>query len=229
MQTKTIKAALIAAALGVALAGNGVFAPSAHAQDNGRHYDRNDRNNQNDNRNNRYNRNNRQDWSDLTGQPSIRAGRESGFFIWRSGNTVHLVTTDTNSGSNRYKGEITIDGGRFNNVTREGSSKNQSDKVERPQPDRITFEFNTQTDRDGLRFDVLNGDRITFRLSRDGRNGDRVYFGANKQRMSGDQITFDLRGNYRDNDNYRDNSRDNNRRGSNRYGQNNGYASGRRP
>ena len=222
-----IKAAITAAVSAAVLAGGFVGAPAAHAQDNGRHYDRNDNRD-----NNRYDRNdrNRQDWSDLSGQPYIRTGRESGFFIWRTGNTVHIATTDTNNGNNRYKGEITIDKGHFNNVTREGKSKNNSDKLERPQTDRITFDFNTQTDRDGMRFDVVDGDRLTFRLSRDGKDGDRVYFGSNKRRVSGDAIVVDLRDNNRRNDNNRNdrydrndnrNDRDRNNRRDDRYDGNN--------
>ena len=219
MQTNNKIALLSAGLTAVAAIGGVLFtSSSATAQDNGRQYNRNGQNGQY-NQNDRYNRNNlnnRQNdatsWSNLSGRPSIRAGRESGFFIWRSGNTVHVNTTDTNTGNNFYRGEITIDGGHFNNVGRDGKSQSNSDKVERPEQTRIKFEFNTQRDTDGLHFDVVDGDRITFRLNRDGRDGDRVYVGPSKQQVSGSSFTIDLN--------------DNNNRGGNGGYRNGGYRNG---
>ena len=88
--------------------------------------------------------------SQLKGRPALRAGMDTGYYLWRDYNGFHLRCT-TKNGNARFSGRMTIRGeGSFSRLY--SFSAEESDHVQRTTPKRIEFDFRTAEDLDG--FDV---------------------------------------------------------------------------
>lgn len=106
----------------------------------------------------------------VEGQPaSFSAGGTDGYYVWHDAGGLHLRTTDS-SGVFTYSGVIHTNG-TFVNVN--PVRLEADDKVDVLDNGKtIQFQFVTHSGIDGVDFEVSNGSKVRFTLSRDGNQID---------------------------------------------------------
>ena len=189
MKIQKVQAASAAAAL-AALVGVGLFAtPAAQAQ----------RDRRNRRQNEAITRTDTIPWSTASGRPSVRGGKETGFYIWHDKNTIHIMSSDRSRmssdrsrGRDVFSGTVEIQGrnGGFDSLRNEYNEK--GDRFQMSGNNRINFRFDTHQSKDGFAANIHDGDRVVFHLNRDGHKTGRIFYGSGQAEANGDPVVFDL-------------------------------------
>lgn len=112
------------------------------------------------------------------GTPAMDADDGHGYYLWFDGDRFQLRTTDRGNGPGPsvYTGRITTDGV----FSRVDVVRGEADDWAVAGPRQIDFHFRTYNAQDGVAFRVDGGDRVTFRLYRDGHliRTDHIFIGA---------------------------------------------------
>jgi len=103
-------------------------------------------------------------WSQLAGQPTIAPGRGIGYFIFREGNVVTIMTTNLGNKGRPFQALVTSEGGTLTGA-RPLKLERKQDAFKQPSPDRINFHFTTYGATDGVQFAVNGGERLRIRLN----------------------------------------------------------------
>ncbi len=132
-------------------------------------------------------------WTAAQGQPRVDAGRSvTGFYIWHDRNTVHIVSNDRTKGRDIYSGTVEITGRNAKLDTLRNEYGERGDRFGLVGDDKVTFRFDTHQAKDGFAFNLRGGQRLVFRLNRDGRKTGRIFYGPGKTEAYGDPVVFDL-------------------------------------
>lgn len=102
-------------------------------------------------------------WSQLEGQPTIAPGRGVGYFIFRQGNVVSIVTTNLGNKGRPFQATVTSEGGTLAGA-RSLKLERKQDSFTQPSPERINFHFTTYGATDGVQFTVNGGERLRIHL-----------------------------------------------------------------
>ena len=180
MNQKNIR--LSCATLAAALAVLPAVAPAAHAQRN---------------RNRRANapvtRTRTLAWSSASGMPKIRAGRETGFYVWHDRNTVHIASSDATRGRDIYSGYVEIRGRNAGLDSLRNEYNEGGDRFKQSGTHRVNFRFDTKQSKDGFAFNLHDGQTLVFHLNRDGHKTGRIFYGSRQTEAFGDPVVFNLK------------------------------------
>jgi len=128
--------------------------------------------------------------SRFQGQPTaFNPGSGLGYFIWQDGDRWFLKTTA--QGAQRQLAGIIRTGGTFAGVSRLGLEDNDMVRINESR-NEVIFDLKTESDQDGLSFQLSGGADATFTLYLDGQpvNLSNVYLGS--QNLHPTTQTFNL-------------------------------------
>lgn len=118
-------------------------------------------------------------WSEIDRRPSFNTNSRPGFYVWRQGDDVYVVSNDPNrSRRSRFTGTATVQGGTISNPG--GYRTEARDRWQQVAPNRLRFNFTTDNGLDGVHFRVNGGSRIVMNLQESGTRVDHFYLGQYK-------------------------------------------------
>jgi len=118
-------------------------------------------------------------WSEIDRRPDFSTNSRPGFYVWRQGDDVYVVSNDANrTRRSHFTGIVTIQGGTLSNPG--GYRTEGRDRWQQVSPSRLRFNFTTDNGLDGIKFRVNGGNRIVMNLEEGGTRVDRFYLGQYK-------------------------------------------------
>jgi hypothetical protein len=115
-------------------------------------------------------------WSQLEGRPTIAPGRGVGYFIFREGNVVSIITTNLGNRGRRFQASAILEGNGTLNNARSLKLERKQDVARQPSPTHINFQFMTYGATDGVQFTVNGGTRLRIRLELGQKRPEDVIF-----------------------------------------------------
>ncbi len=118
-------------------------------------------------------------WSEIDRRPDFNTNSRPGFYIWRQGDDVFVVSNDPNrTRRSHFTGVVTVQGGTISNPG--GYRTEARDRWQQVSTNRLRFNFTTDNGLDGVRFRVNGGRRVVINLEEGGTRVDRFYLGQYK-------------------------------------------------
>jgi len=118
-------------------------------------------------------------WSEIDRRPDFNTDSRPGFYVWRQGDDVFIVSNDPNrTRRSRFTGTVTVQGGTISNPG--GYRTEGRDRWQQVSPNRLRFNFTTDNGLDGVKFRVNGGRRVVMHLEEGGTRVDRFYLGQYK-------------------------------------------------
>jgi len=128
-------------------------------------------------------------WSEIDKTPNFDSRSRAGFYVWREGNTVYIVSNARNrDGDTTFSGEATVQGGSVSNVS--GYRTEGDDRFRQSGDNRVSFRFTTDNGLDGVKFNVNGGRRIIIRFQSGNYGETRVFLGRDKIQTRQDPLVI---------------------------------------
>jgi hypothetical protein len=115
-------------------------------------------------------------WSQLEGRPTIAPGRGVGYFIFREGNAVSIITTNLGNKGRRFQASAILEGNGSLDNARSLKLERRQDVARQLSPTQINFQFMTYGATDGVQFTVNGGTRLRIRLELGQKRPEDVIF-----------------------------------------------------
>jgi hypothetical protein len=124
------------------------------------------------------------------GVPPLAPLAPYGYYVWHTGNRVHLRTTDPGDDASIYTGTITTDGTIYD----VDMVRDEADDWAVAGRHHLEFHFRTWNAVDGVSFDVAGATQVTFRLYRNGHliSTEHIFLGAERRHPPGNPFTLVL-------------------------------------
>lgn len=128
-------------------------------------------------------------WSEIDRRPDFNTNSRPGFYVWREGDDVFVVSNDPNrTRASRFTGTVTVEGGSITNTG--GFRTEGRDRWQQASPNRLRFNFRTDNGLDGVKFRVGGGKRVVMNLQEGGTRVDHFYLGRYKVQTTQDPLVI---------------------------------------
>lgn len=128
-------------------------------------------------------------WSEIDRKPNFNTNSRAGFYVWREGDDVYIVSNDPNrTRGSRFTGTVTVEGGTISNTG--GYRTEGRDRWQQISSNRLRFNFRTDNGLDGVKFRVNGGHRILINLQEGGTRVDHFYLGQYKVQTVQDPLVI---------------------------------------
>lgn len=132
-------------------------------------------------------------WSQIDGAPNVlRRKLPPGFYIYRKGNEVSIVSHGVKQRGLVFLGRIMVEGGTIVNPQPIVLEQQQTDAFKQQTPNVLDFRVVTYASVDGVKFKVKQGQRIYFDIRLEGQPTERVFFGPKPVQVVGSPIVCDM-------------------------------------